>query len=162
MRMLRKADRSTLWIRAEMNSLHAISGFVKDWLAGQQEYRDSPEQSYLVELAVIEGCTNVIRHASLPNAAQTLGISLKRAGGRARILILDRGGPFDPTRVSPPNLDEPREGGYGIHLIRTIMHEVGYRRRGRRWNTLSMTYVPPGRGPEVGPHVRRNPSHVAE
>ncbi len=140
MRILKKDSRSSLWIRAEMNNLHAISRFVKDCLAENEAYRDSPEQSYLVELAVIEGCTNVIRHATLPRSAEIMGITMKRLDGTIEILILDRGDPFDPTRVSPPNLDEPGEGGYGIHLIQTIMHKVRYHRRGEHWNVLQMTH----------------------
>jgi anti-sigma regulatory factor (Ser/Thr protein kinase) len=141
MRVLKKEKRSSLWVRAEMENLHHISRFVKDWLAMHEEYEKNPEQSYLVELAVIEACTNVIRHAALPRSADSLGVSMKRAGEAVEILILDRGAPFDPTRSETPDLDQPREGGYGIHLIQTIMRGVRYQRRGSRWNTLHLTHT---------------------
>lgn len=141
MRILNKGNRASLWIRAEMKNLHAISGFVRDWLSGHEAYRKNQEQSYLVELAVIEGCTNVIRHAAVPPSAGTLGVTMKRLNGSVEIMILDRGRPFDPTRVaSPAAPDDPGEGGYGIHLIRAIMHQVRYERRGQCWNTLRLTH----------------------
>ncbi len=142
MRILKNKNRMSLWIRAEMDNLHAISQFVKNWLASHEAYRESPEKSYLVELAVVEACTNVIRHAALPQSADTLGISMKRAEDAIEILILDRGAPFDPTQAPPPDLDEPREGGYGIFLVHSIMHKVCYRRRGNRWNILHMFHDP--------------------
>ncbi len=125
-----------------MRNLRSISRFVNDWLSAHEGYRNNPEQRYLVELAVIESCTNVIRHACLPKSADLLCISMRRSEGTVEVVILDRGIPFDPTRVHPAGLEEEKEGGYGIHLIRTIMHRVRYRRRGRYWNALHLTHAP--------------------
>lgn len=49
------------------------------------------------------------------------------------IEIVDDGRPFDPLTDTPaPDLDSPvedrRVGGQGVHLVRTLMDEVVYRR----------------------------------
>lgn len=135
--------RVSLWINAEMSNLSAISRFVKDGLSMHKGYRDRPDQQYLVELAVIEVCTNIIRYAYSPLSGRKLGVSLKRSGNVMEILVMDKGVPFDPTKLPDPNLDEPKEGGYGVYLIRQIMKHVSYRRRGSQWNTLHLIHEIP-------------------
>jgi serine/threonine-protein kinase RsbW len=124
------------WGKAEGTSLTEISRFVQDWLSLQEVYRDSHKERYLVELAVIEACTNIIRYAYPVSSPGNLGVCLARAGDSIEILLLDEGAPFDPTEVSPPDLHQSHEGGYGIFLMRTIMDSVTYGRRGSRWNCL--------------------------
>ena len=53
------------------------------------------------------------------------------------IEFMDHGRPFDPLRdAPPPDLDSSIEdrpiGGLGVHLVRTMMDEVRYRREGDR------------------------------
>lgn len=131
-----RAGRALFWTRAETGRLAAISGFLQEALSREGPYRDNPDERYLVELAVIEACTNVIRYAYGPGSSGKLGLFLRRTGSGLEILILDQGAPFDPTRVAPPDLTAPKEGGYGIFLMRQIMTEVRYARRGSRWNCL--------------------------
>jgi len=123
-----------------MCRLSAVSDFLKEWLRTQPEYRNRPDQGYQVELAVIEACTNIIRHAYPEGGDPWLCLSLRRNGPAVEILILDRGKPFDPRCRPDPDLQEPGEGGYGIYLIRQIMTGLEYRRRGRRWNSLRLTH----------------------
>ena len=135
--MARK-KRTCRWFKAEGASLVEIPRFVQDWLSLQEVYRDSRKERYLVELAVIEACTNIVRYAYPASSPGSLGVCLERAGDSIEILLLDEGIPFDPTGVRPPDLDQPHEGGYGIFLMRTIMGSVTYRRRGSRWNCLRL------------------------
>ena len=136
----RRKNLDFLWIDAEMDNLTSISRFIKDRLSSHEAYRDRTDQQYLVELAVVEACTNVIRHAYRPSSAKKLCVRLKRSGNTVHILILDKGIPFDPTTTPAPNLNEPREGGYGVYLIRQIMKNVFYERRGSQWNYLHLTH----------------------
>jgi serine/threonine-protein kinase RsbW len=142
-----KERRACRWVKAKKPSLTEISRFVQDWLSRQEVYRESGNEKYLVELAVIEACTNIIQYAYSASSPGRLGICLRRAGDTIEVLLLDEGAPFDPTREPPPNLQESREGGYGIFLIRRIMESVAYERRGSRWNCLRLVrQVPRGRG----------------
>lgn len=133
---MREGKRACKWFRAEVASLTEISRFVQDWLWLREGYRQSRKERYLVELAVIEACTNIIRYAYPPSFPGNLGIFLKGEGERIEILLLDQGVAFDPASIHPPDLQESKEGGYGIFLMRKIMGSVTYRRRGSRWNCL--------------------------
>lgn len=130
--------RTCRWVKAQGASLTEISRFVRDWLSLQEAYRDNRRERYLVELAVLEACTNIIRYAYPASSPGTLGVCLERAGDSVQVLLLDTGAPFDPTEVRPPDLRQAHEGGYGIHLMRTIMSSVTYGRRGSRWNCLRL------------------------
>ena len=48
--------------------------------------------------------------------------------------VHDGGKPFNPLDVKPPDLYAPLEdrelGGLGIHLVRSLMDQVTYRREG--------------------------------
>jgi len=135
---LGRKRRACKWVKAEMASLTEISRFVQDWLSLQKVYPDSRKERYLVELAVIEACTNIVRYAYPASFLGKLGVCLRRAGDSIEILLLDEGGRFDPAGVTPPDLHRSQEGGYGIFLIRTIMGSVTYERRGSRWNCLRL------------------------
>ena len=133
------------WVKAEGASLTEISGVVQEWLSRQEVYRGHRRERYLVELAVIEACTNIIRYAYPASSPGRLGVCLERSGDSVEVLLLDEGVPFDPTGVRPPDLNEAHEGGYGIHLMRTIMGPVSYQWRGSRWNCLRLVrQVPRG------------------
>ncbi len=149
---MRKGKRACKWVRADVSSLTEISRFVQDWLSQREGYRESRKERYLVELAVIEACTNIIRYAYPPSSAGQIGICLKEEGRRIEILLLDQGIPFDPAGTRPPDLHESKEGGYGIFLVRKIMDSVTYRRRGGRWNCLRLVRecVRGGDGEQVG------------
>jgi anti-sigma regulatory factor (Ser/Thr protein kinase) len=135
---LARRKRTCRWFKAEGANLVEVSRFVRDWLCLQEGYRDSRKERYLVELAVIEACTNIVRYAYPGSSPGNLGVCLERAGDSIEILLFDEGVPFDPTGVCPPDLHQAHEGGYGIFLMRTIMGSVAYGRRGSRWNCLRL------------------------
>jgi serine/threonine-protein kinase RsbW len=63
-------------------------------------------------------------------------------GSNLRIGLHDRGRPFDPTQVAPPDMNVPLEerpvGGLGMHLMHQLMDEVTYSFT-PEGNTLTMT-----------------------
>jgi serine/threonine-protein kinase RsbW len=133
-----RTKRTCRWVKAEVESLTEISRFVQEWLCLQEAYQENRKERYLVELAVIEACTNIIRYAYPASSPGNLGVCLVQAGDFIEVLLLDEGSPFDPTEVHPPDLHRSREGGYGIFLMRTVMGSVTYQRRGSRWNCLRL------------------------
>lgn len=148
---MRPEKRACRRFRAEIASLAEISRFVQDALSGQEAYRESRKERYLVELAVMEACTNVIRYAYPTSSPGDLRVCMRRRGDTLEILLLDQGVPFDPTRAGSPDLRETREGGYGIFLMHRIMDSVAYARRGSRWNCLRLARaVPRGTADENG------------
>ncbi len=142
-----KKKRAFKWVTAEVGSLNGISRFVREWLCLQEGYRDSERERYLVELAVVEACTNVIRYAYRESGPGRFCVGLARAGDTVEVLVLDQGAPFDPTKSDMPDPRRSGEGGYGIFLMHTIMGSVAYDRRGSRWNCLRLVRKIPEASP---------------
>ena len=103
---------------------------------------DDAERHGIV-LAVTEAHTNVIRHVYggatdrridvlLHNQAQHVshgdrGLRRVRESGQDRV---------------PPGLDEVRPGGLGVHLIKSTMDEVRYRKNAHGGTTLTLIKCP--------------------
>lgn len=86
-------------------------------------------------LALDEVVANVIRHAHDDEAAEhRVDVRLWLEGGLVIAEVEDRGRPFDPLQVPPPDLDADVElrpiGGLGLHILRTVMDRLVYERRG--------------------------------
>ena len=95
---------------------------------------------YLVELAVSEICTNIIQHAYLVANGQIRGSLTPLANG-IQIDLYDDGESFDPTTVPTPTtqVNNPNEGGYGLHIVRQIMDRVLYQAntpKGNHWRLI--------------------------
>ena len=90
------------------------------------------ELVFRVNLALEELGLNIMDYG-LENAQQEIEITLTSDGDSLVIEIMDEGRPFDPLTDAPtPDLDGPvesrRVGGLGIHLVRTMMDDMQYRR----------------------------------
>ena len=125
-----------------MTSLPKVSRFIQEWLNHLDVYDNDLEQQYLIELAVLEACTNIIRYAYPSASRGRFGVCLRHSEQKVEILILDEGLPFDPLQSCSPDIDVHQEGGYGIFLINKIMDEMQYQRRGSRWNHLLLMHRP--------------------
>jgi len=89
--------------------------------------------TYVVMLAVEEAVMNVIGYA-FADQPPPHSITLRLDIDQAKIVaeVTDNGRPFDPTAMPEPDLSLPLEqrrvGGLGIHLMRTMMDRLDYRR----------------------------------
>jgi sigma-B regulation protein RsbU (phosphoserine phosphatase) len=96
----------------------------------------------LVELAISEICTNIIKHAYADTQGYINGcITLLENG--VQLDFYDNGDSFDPNAVPQPQSDphELVEGGYGLHIVRQIMDVVSYEHhpeRGNHWHLLKL------------------------
>jgi serine/threonine-protein kinase RsbW len=98
---------------------------------------------YAMNLAIDELVTNAVLYGydqATPGAEIVVEVS--GHGNELRAIISDTGRAFDPRTVPPPNIDAPIEeralGGLGIHLVRSLMDSVEYRRAGEK-NVLTVT-----------------------
>ena len=93
------------------------------------------ELTFKLTLALEEGVTNVLGYAfdgmPLPHR---VSVRLDITEHTVAAEIVDNGRPFDPTVAEAPDLslslEERDPGGLGIHLIRSLMDLVQYRRIG--------------------------------
>lgn len=119
------------------NSLDEIPGLA-DWVEAFGEDHDLPPKLvFQLNLALEELVTNIVCHAYADDLPHRIKVSLALEDGAVAAEIEDDGRPFDPFAEAPvPDLEQALDdrpiGGLGVHLIRSFMAEVGYRRDGER------------------------------
>ncbi len=95
-----------------------------------------PDIEFQIDLVLEELVLNVVNHGSGGGAGE-IAIELLSDAEAVTIEIIDDGKPFDPLTDAPdPDTESSIEnravGGLGIHLVRTMMDEVSYRREENR------------------------------
>lgn len=76
-----------------------------------------------IKVAVSEACTNVVRHGK-HSCEACYEVACELGEGRIIISVIDRAGGYDITKYQLPAIDNPREGGLGIFIIKSLMDEV--------------------------------------
>lgn len=76
-----------------------------------------------VKLAVAEACTNCIQHAQ---GSDQIEITCETHGDGLTVRVRDHGHGTRPETVQPQREQEPRVGGLGVFLIRSLMDNVEY------------------------------------
>jgi len=121
------------------DSLRRISEFVARF-AGAAGLE--PKVIYAVEMAVDEACTNIIEHAYGGEGRGDIECTCQVSSDGLTVRLRDYGRPFDPSSVPEPDinagLDERREGGLGLYLIRKLMDEVRFEFTPDSGNVLTM------------------------
>jgi len=111
-------------VRAVIRAAAAFAGFDRD-------------SSSEIELAVTEGCSNVIRHCYGNCDNERIDLVLTLDTDALEIRIDDYGKFVDPSRIKSRALDDVRPGGLGVHLMHKLMDEVIYKRN--QWGGTSLT-----------------------
>ena len=113
-----------------ISEISRVTGWLESCCVAEGLAEDATLQ---IALALEEAVTNVINHAfaGLPPPYQiTVRIEITR--DRIAAEVIDNGHPFDPTSMPDPDITLPLEGrppgGMGIHLIRSMMDRMQYRR----------------------------------
>lgn len=131
-----------LSVEADFPSVRLLAAACRGVLA---EWGLPAERRSLLELAVVEAATNVVRHAYGGRGGR-VEVELTREGSAISLSVLDSGAAFDPTRVPPPREPDPAdpatwpEGGMGLPIIRAACDELLYRSEGGR-NRLTLHLV---------------------
>ncbi|MBC7186409.1 MAG: ATP-binding protein [Calditrichaeota bacterium] len=100
-------------VRAGVGHLCAIMGFA------------NVEKNSVV-LAVDEACSNIIKHAYGGENGHPIEIRCRMFPDRLEVHLRDYGKKADLQRLQAPATDRVRPGGFGLHLIRTVMDTVEY------------------------------------
>ncbi len=89
-----------------------------------------------VNVVLDELLDNVLSYGFAGRPDGEVTVEMELGGDRLRLTLTDDGPPFDPFGAAAPDTTLPvaerRVGGLGIHLVRRMMDEVGYERRGDR------------------------------
>ena len=113
----------------DLRQVSLLSGFV-DRIRKENDL--APALAARIHLALEEAVCNVIMYAYPEGTAGTLDLDAVREGNRLQFTLSDRGKAFDPTAVPEADLTTRVEdrpiGGLGIHLVRSIMDSIRYKR----------------------------------
>jgi len=98
---------------------------------------------YNILLATQEMLTNVLRHAYSKDESQPIEVSFVVEPAGFSVELRDCGPAFDPLAHDTAGVEEETgmpmsEGGFGIHIAKHVMDELGYE-RDQHWNVLRMT-----------------------
>jgi len=91
--------------------------------------------SYACQLAITEACENIVLHGYRVPGAGDIRVTTRSRPGELTVDLVDSAPPFNPTL---PEVEEkwvetdPPVGGRGLVIIRRVMDEVRYQRRGHR------------------------------
>lgn len=117
----------TLQVPSSTENLSIIRDFVTG--IGEQAGLGASDVAKL-ELAVDEGCANVIEHAYGRDTTKEVTIRAIVDNDAISIDVTDTGEGFDPGTVEQPELEKlisaRKSGGLGMRLMRSFMDEVRY------------------------------------
>jgi serine/threonine-protein kinase RsbW len=102
------------------------------WVSDRLETAGYPGEMVAdILLAVGEALTNIVRHAYGGRPGQPIHLRLTLGPDAVEIALGDESPrSFDARAVSAPRPEDLAEGGYGLHLIHTLMDDVRYTRAG--------------------------------
>ena len=133
-----KGNKCKLKVEANLESLSVISSLISE--AMKQANIDAAITPKVL-LAVDEACTNIALYA-YPERKGYIRIACWLEHDDFVISIEDKGKPFNPCSVPPPeldvDLDDRRVGGLGIYFMQTFMDEISYKYDPKIGNQLTM------------------------
>jgi anti-sigma regulatory factor (Ser/Thr protein kinase) len=114
----------------------------------------SDEQNRAIIRGVDEAVSNIMRHSYHGRPNMPIEVYCNRlercANGETEngveILLFDCGPALDTTKLSPRPLEEIRPGGLGLHIIRSSMDSVDYKRAGRLNRLRLVKYAKASKG----------------
>jgi serine/threonine-protein kinase RsbW len=129
----------TMTFPGQFDSLAEIGEFVTRAAGAAGMDRDAV---YAVEMAVDEACSNIIQHAYGGEGRGEIECTCQVNRDKLIVTLRDYGYPFNPSSVPEPDinaaLEDRREGGLGLYLIRKLMDEVRFEFTSDSGNVLTM------------------------
>jgi serine/threonine-protein kinase RsbW len=134
-------------IRVELISDPRLLAGVRELAASVAERLGFPDDACAqIKLAVDEALCNILRHGYDRRPDGPIWVSLwplqDDEGVGLKIVIEDEARQVDPAQIKGRDLDEIRPGGLGVHIIRKVMDEATYEKRGKAGMRLTMIKRP--------------------
>jgi serine/threonine-protein kinase RsbW len=123
------SEQTTLILKNDLSELERVMILVSD-LCGRHTI--PPEIEYDLNLALDEIVSNVVKYAYPKGGEHLFSLHISLSDDEFVARVEDDGVEFNPMEHPAPDLDAPleerKEGGLGIFLIRQIMTSVDYQR----------------------------------
>jgi serine/threonine-protein kinase RsbW len=128
----------TVRLPADLREIERLNRLVRQF----GDLHEIPSRTlYAINLALDEVMTNIVRHGFDDATGQELLAEIVVSNDQLTTAVTDQGRAFNPLEMPAPDLTAPLEeralGGLGIHLIRSLMDAVEYRREGPK-NVLTL------------------------
>ncbi len=132
------ANKLQFALKNELGEIAAAKGRCEEFL----DQRGVPMKAgRQLLVALDELLNNIISYAYPEPGAHEIGVTVAVLKNQVRVTVQDDGVPFNPLARRVPDTDASlgdRElGGLGIHLVRNMLDDVHYERRGSR-NVLTL------------------------
>ncbi len=137
---------------SDLKELSRVRHFIRDGCLAVFPRLLNEDRISMIELAVTEVVTNIIRHAYEGVSDRPIDISIGFESDALTIEFLDQGKSFDPNRAPPPKFDGSQEGGFGLYIISHIADDVVYEKRRNNTNCTRLK-IYPGRGANGDPDI---------
>ncbi|MDR1943251.1 MAG: ATP-binding protein [Synergistaceae bacterium] len=121
--------RETQSFRADIGEMENLYSFVRRVM---RAHNVAERVVLLMEMAADEIFSNIVKYAYAEPRDAKVDVELRVGNGAVEMTFRDKGVPFDPTGVEPPDLTadalarEP--GGLGVHMARSTVDELAYLR----------------------------------
>lgn len=129
---------SILTVTSEIACLPAIQSFAREF---SKEIGFGPDDQQKILLALEEAVANVIEHA-FESAEQTFQIIFEPSAGALKIIIKDKGMPYDPGLLpeygTPDDIDNIPSRGLGSFIMEQCVDEVEFFNLGREGKELHL------------------------
>jgi serine/threonine-protein kinase RsbW len=128
----------TIRLPADLKEIERLNRIVRQF----GDLHEVPGRTlYAFNLALDEIVTNIVLHGFADPAGQEVEARLVARDGGLTAEVEDSGRAFNPMDAPLPDLSAPLDeralGGLGVHLIRSLMDKVEYRREGTK-NVLTI------------------------
>lgn len=84
------------------------------------------EEVYMIKLAIAEAAANIIKHSYCMECENPIEYKIEKENGKYRFTFRDYGRHVEISGIKSRELDNYKENGLGVHLIKSIMDEVSY------------------------------------
>jgi serine/threonine-protein kinase RsbW len=126
----------TVLKRTITNELHSLESLMNASTNFLEDHGIDAQAVYRTNLGLEEMITNIIKHGYDDYETHNIEVAIEILASEIAVTIEDDGHKFDPL-AHKQNLEEiPLEnrqiGGLGIHLIRTMLSEMTYKRESER------------------------------
>ena len=128
----------TIRIAAKVQEIERLNRLIRQF----GELHDIPSRAlYSINLALDEVVSNVVLYGYDQSSEDLIKVHIETSGEFLLATVEDTGREFDPLSLPAPDLNAPLDtrqvGGLGIHLMRSLMDAVEYRRHEGK-NLLSL------------------------
>ncbi len=124
-----------LSIKSHPENLRSVRSLITNVLL---TIKVSEQDSQNIILAVVEACSNIIKHGYKNDYNQKIDLTINVKAKILTISIIDKGLKFDINSFEPRDVSKVRPGGLGVHIIKQVMDMVEYTQTSQGFNKIKM------------------------